>query len=258
MTKQLLVEIKDEIAFLTLNRPDKLNAFSPELVQALIDELKAAEQNDDVKAIVLIGSGRAFCAGGDISTMDSRRDPGTITKSMKFSSSLTQTILSLDKYVIAAVHGYAAGAGFSLALACDFIVADEEAQFISSFNNIGLIPDLGLVKLLAERVPAPRAKEWISSSKRVTATEGKEAGIVSRVVTGDLQEEVIKFASFIVDGPPLANKYVKYLINHASEFSHHTSIMQENMIQSLMFQTADAKEGVAAFREKRKPDFKGE
>lgn len=257
MTDILKVEKKNQIAYMTLNRPDKLNAFSPDLISALLSALKEAETDEEVKAIILTGAGRAFCSGGDVSTMGSRSDVGAITASMKVTSSLTKTILELDKYVISAVHGYAAGAGFSLALASDFIVADEQASFISSFNNIGLIPDLGLIKLLAERVPSPIAKEWISSAKVVSAEEAYRERVVSRIATNDLLEEATEFAQFIVNGPPLANKFVKYMVNNANEFSHDASIMQENIIQSLMFQTEDAKEGVQAFMEKRSPNFKG-
>lgn len=257
MTEVLKREKKNGILYLTLNRPEKLNALSKELTSGLINALKEAETDDEVKAIILSGEGRAFCAGGDVSTMGSRSDPSTIIASMKVTSSITKTILQLDKYVISAVQGYAAGAGFSLALASDFIVADQHASFVSSFKNIGLVPDLGLIKLLSERVPTPIAKEWISSAKVVSAEEAYAERVINRIATKDLLEEATEFAQFIVDGPPLANKFVKYMLNNASEFSHETSMMQENIIQSLMFQTADMKEGVQAFMEKRPPHFKG-
>ncbi|MFC5587727.1 enoyl-CoA hydratase/isomerase family protein [Sporosarcina soli] len=257
MTNVLQKEKKNQVLYLTLNRPEKLNALSADLTSSLINALKEAETDDDVKVIILTGAGRAFCAGGDVSTMGARRDPAAITASMKVISSITKTILQLDKYVISAVHGYAAGAGFSLALASDFIIADRHASFVSSFKNIGLVPDLGLIKLLAERVPIPIAKEWISSAKVVSAEEAYAERVINRIAAKDLLEEATEFAQFIIDGPPLSNKFVKYMLNNASDFSHETSIMQENIIQALMFQTEDAKEGVRAFTEKRLPDFKG-
>ncbi|MEK4425782.1 enoyl-CoA hydratase/isomerase family protein [Solibacillus sp. FSL K6-1523] len=253
----LLKEKKNQILYLTLNRPEKLNAFSMELTSSLITALKEAEADDDVKVIILTGAGKSFCAGGDVSSMGSRRDPATAIASMQNTSKVTKTILQLDKYVISAVHGYAAGAGFSLALASDFIIADQHARFVSSFKNIGLVPDLGLIKLLSERVSLPIAKEWISSAKIVSAEEAYAERVINRIATKDLLEVATEFAQFIVDGPPLANKFVKYMLNNASDFSHEASIMQENIIQTLMFQTEDAKEGVRAFAEKRSPDFKG-
>lgn len=257
MMDVLLKEKKNQILYLTLNRPEKLNAFSMELTSSLITALKEAEADDDVKVIILTGAGKSFCAGGDVSSMGSRRDPATAIASMQNTSKVTKTILQLDKYVISAVHGYAAGAGFSLALASDFIIADQHARFVSSFKNIGLVPDLGLIKLLSERVSLPIAKEWISSAKIVSAEEAYAERVINRIATKDLLEVATEFAQFIVDGPPLANKFVKYMLNNASDFSHEASIMQENIIQTLMFQTEDAKEGVRAFAEKRSPDFKG-
>lgn len=253
----LLKEKKNQILYLTLNRPEKLNAFSTELTSSLITALKEAETDDDVKVIILTGAGKSFCAGGDVSSMGSRKDPAAAIASMQNTSKITKTILQLDKYVISAVHGYAAGAGFSLALASDFIIADQHARFVSSFKNIGLVPDLGLIKLLSERVSMPIAKEWISSAKKVSAEEAYAERVINRIATKDLLEEATEFAQFIVDGPPLANKFVKYMLNNASDFSHEASIMQENIIQTLMFQTEDVKEGVRAFAEKRSPEFKG-
>ncbi|WP_068673258.1 enoyl-CoA hydratase/isomerase family protein [Oceanobacillus sp. Castelsardo] len=258
MTEVLKVCKKNNIAYLTMNRPEKRNSLSGDLVSALLSALKDAEKDDEVKAIILSGEGKAFCSGGDISSMNPDSSPKEVMDSMKKSSSLTKAILHLDKFVITAVHGFAAGAGFSLALASDFIIADKNALFISSFRNIGLSPDLGLIKLLADNVPTQTAKEWVASGRRITAEEVFEKGIVNRLSTSrNLLEDATEFAQFIVKGPPVSNRFVKYLLNHASEFSHETSIMQENMIQTLMFQTEDSKEGIQAFLEKRSPDFTG-
>lgn len=257
MSNVLNIRKEGQIAYLTMNRPEKRNALSSSLVTALINALREAEMDDEVKAIILSGVGKSFCSGGDIDTMSSFNAPASIVSSMKKSTELTKTIMQLDKYVISAVHGYAAGAGFSLALASDFVIAEKNALFVSSFKNIGLIPDLGLIKLLAERVPLPIAKEWISSAKPISAEEAYSRGIVNRLADDNLLKAATEFAHFIVDGPPVANRFVKYLMNHASEFSHESSIMQENIIQSLLFQTEDTKEGVQAFLEKRRPNFTG-
>ncbi|RLL46842.1 enoyl-CoA hydratase/isomerase family protein [Oceanobacillus piezotolerans] len=258
MTEVLKVRKEGQIAYLTMNRPNKLNSLSGDLVSALISALKEAERDDEIKGIILSGEGKAFCSGGDIDSMTSGVSPKQMMDSMKETSALTKTILDLDKFVISAVHGFAAGAGFSLALASDFVIADKNTQFISSFRNIGLTPDLGLIKLLSDNVSSQVAKEWISSGRRITADEVYSKGIANRLSESDnLLADATEFAQFIVEGPPTSNRFVKYLVNHASEFTHESSIMQENIIQSLMFQTEDSKEGIQAFLEKRSPNFTG-
>lgn len=257
MSDVLKVQKENGIAHLTMNRPDKLNALSKDLVTSLINALKEAEKDEEIRAIILSGEGRSFCSGGDIGNMGGARGVAPLFSSIKETSALTKTIVDLDKYVVSAVHGYAAGAGFSLALASDFIVADKNATFVSSFKNIGLVPDLGLVKLLTERVPLPIAKEWISSAKNVSANEAYSRGVINRIAETNVIEEATEFVQFIVEGPSVSNQFVKYLTNHANEFSFDTSMMQETMIQSLMFQTKDTKEGVTAFMEKRPPKFTG-
>jgi 2-(1,2-epoxy-1,2-dihydrophenyl)acetyl-CoA isomerase len=249
--------VKNHIGHLQLNRPDKLNALSKELVEEAIEKLNRMAQNDEVKVIILSGAGKAFCAGGDIQSMSQISNAYDVVKWIDFISGLTQKIVDLDKYVIAAVNGYAAGAGFSIALAADFIVADEQAKFALSFTNIGLIPDLGLIKLLSERVTPPIAKEWISSGKVISAQEAFQNGIINRISTGTVIEAAEEFAEFILNGPPISNKYVKYLVNHVGELHQETAFKQENMIQAMLLQTQDHKEGVAAFLEKRVPKFVG-
>ncbi|MFC4024044.1 enoyl-CoA hydratase/isomerase family protein [Oceanobacillus longus] len=258
MTEVLKVDKKGKIAYLAMNRPDKLNSLSGDLVSSLISALKDADRDDDIKTVILSGEGKAFCAGGDIDSMSPGAGPKEMMDSMQETAALTKTILDMNKFVVTAVHGFAAGAGFSLALASDFVVADKNTKFISSFRNIGLTPDLGLIKLLSDNVPAQVAKEWIASGKRITADEMLEKGIVNKVSEGgNVVDNATEFAQFIVEGPPTSNRFVKYLVNHASEFTHDSSIMQENMAQSLMFQTEDAKEGIQAFVEKRSPNFTG-
>lgn len=252
------VEVKDSIGHIKLNRPDKLNALSKELVDEVIQSLDALSKDEQVKVIILSGEGKAFCAGGDIASMKRLTDAYEVTKWIDFVSGLSQKMINMDKYIIVAVHGYAAGAGFSIALAADFIVADEHAKFALSFSNIGLIPDLGLIKLLSERISPPIAKEWISSGKVISAQEALSYGIINRISEGGwVVEEAVRFAKFIVKGPYISNKYVKYLVNHGGELHKETAFMQENMIQAMLLQTQDHKEGVAAFFEKRAPQFTG-
>lgn len=254
------VNIKKELQFcyIGMNQPEKRNALSPDVITGVEEALKEAEQDDDVRAVILYGEGKAFCAGGDIDTMGNNGSPADSIQYMESASSLTKSLVNLDKFVISAVHGFAAGAGFSLALASDFVVADEQTKFISSFRNIGLVPDLGLIKLLSERVSLPIAKEWIVSGQPINADTVYSHGLINRLTEEKkVVSEAADFAKFIVEGPPFSNKFVKYLFNHADEFSLDASIMQENIMQSLMFHTQDASEGLNAFSEKRSPNFKG-
>lgn len=255
MSKYVNVQKENQIAFITMNRPEKLNALSRELVTDVIEALKDAEADQEINVIILSGAGKSFCAGGDIGTFQQAKTASEMLAYMKGATLLQQTIRELDKYVISAVHGYAAGAGFSLALASDFIVADKQASFAISFKNIGLIPDLGLVKALTENVPKSLAKQWISSGAVISAGELHARGIVNHIAEEDVVKEAAAFAKFIVDGPLLANKFVKYLVNNASELTTKTNEMQENVMQTLLFHTGDHWEGVQAFFEKRAPKF---
>lgn len=257
MAKLVEIETQASIGYLKLNRPDKLNALSRELVQEVMQALDELSANQEIKVIVLSGEGKAFSAGGDISSMRELSDAHEVAEWIEYISGLSQKIISLDKYVIAAVHGYAAGAGFSIALAADFIVADENAKFALSFSNIGLIPDLGLIKLLTERVSPPLAKEWISSARTLSAEEAHSHGLINKISTESVVEAAAEFAGFIVNGPPISNKYVKYLVNHVGELHKETAFMQENMIQGMLLQTQDHQEGIAAFFDKRSPQFNG-
>ncbi|WP_088006048.1 enoyl-CoA hydratase/isomerase family protein [Indiicoccus explosivorum] len=257
MESLAVTEINEGIGYLRLNRPEKLNALSKEMVASVLSALDHLESDETVKVILLSGEGKAFCAGGDIASMQQLESAAETANWINYVSGLSRKLIEMDKYVVAAVHGYAAGAGFSLALAADFIVAGRDAKFALSFSNIGLIPDLGLIKQLAERVSKPIAKEWISSGKVIPAETAFKHGIINRIVSDNVTAEAAEFAKFVVEGPALSNKYVKYLINHVNELHHETAFMQENMIQALLLQTKDHREGVAAFLEKRKPEFTG-
>lgn len=250
-------KVNGKIGYIILNRPEKLNALSRELVEEVCQYLDYYNNNPEVNAIILAGNGKAFCAGGDIDSMKEIKNSSEAAKWVEYVSGLSKKLMDIDKYVIAAVHGYAAGAGFSIALAADFIVADNDAKFALSFTNIGLIPDLGLIKTLCDRISPPLAKEWISSGKVVTAVEAESLGLINRIADKNVLKEAETFADFIIHGPGAANKYIKYLVNNVPSLHKDTAFMQENIIQAILLQTEDHKEGISAFFEKRNAIFKG-
>lgn len=257
MTDAIKYVKKDSIAFISMNRPEKRNALSIEMANQLVEALKDAESDPVVKAAIISGEGKIFSAGGDLEVLHTLDNSAKIMEYMKQALEIIQTIRGLDKYVISAVHGFAAGAGFSIAVAADFVVAKKDAAFVCSFTNVGIIPDLGLLKKLTDNVPSAVAKEWISSGRPVSAEEAYQRGIVNQLTEGDVLEAAADYAGFIVNGPPLANKFVKHMVNHADEWSSSTNDLQETVIQTLLLQSEDNKEGIQAFFEKRKPEFKG-
>ncbi|WP_047985586.1 enoyl-CoA hydratase/isomerase family protein [Ornithinibacillus californiensis] len=250
--------LENNIGFIAMNRPEKRNALSVELAQALVGKIRAMDLDDQVKAIVLYGEGKAYSAGGDIETINSFTNPGEVMEYMKLATEVTDVIRKTKKYVISAIHGFAAGAGISLALVSDFIVMERDAKFSAGFTNIGLVPDLGLIKLLVERVSPSIAKEWLSSGQPIAAEELYSRGVVNLVSDGNLLREAAAFAEKVSYGSPITNQFVKYLVNQAQEMSTETYLMQEQIIQAMLAQTSDHKEAINSFINKKPPTFRGE
>ncbi|MFJ7308905.1 enoyl-CoA hydratase/isomerase family protein [Peribacillus frigoritolerans] len=257
MSNNVKVLVENQLAHILLNRPDKLNALSSDLIKELTENLTALEKDPEVKIILLSGEGKSFCTGGDLDQMSNDGGIMDTFKIMEQAIPLTNALINLEKIVVSAVHGYAAGAGFSIALACDFVIADRSAKFASSFTNVGLIPDLGLIKLLSQRLPLPIAKEWIITGKAITSEEALAKGMVNKISENNLIEEAKDFCRTVSKGSPMSNKYAKYLLNHASHMDWETALMHEKMIQTILLSTMDHKEGIQAFLEKRVPNFQG-
>ncbi|MCY3814312.1 MAG: enoyl-CoA hydratase [Gammaproteobacteria bacterium] len=267
-TEQLLAAIDDGVATITLNRPHKRNALSDELTPALRETLLRFDENPEVRVVVLTGAGTAFCAGGDVSGMGSSpRPPGAVKRTFqdgvrelqRKQETLTLRLFDLSKPTIAALPGPAAGAGFSIALACDLRLAAESAFVTTAFANIGLSGDYGASWLLPQLVGIAKAKELFFTSRRVGAAEGLALGIFNEVVDDErLAERTTELAQTIANGPPVALRYMKENLNRAVGADLRTCLALEADRMSRSAQTQDHREAVAAFLGKRAPVFKGQ
>jgi 2-(1,2-epoxy-1,2-dihydrophenyl)acetyl-CoA isomerase len=241
---------------ITLNRPDVLNAFNTPMHRGLAGALKDA-RDGGVRAVVLTGAGRGFCVGQDLTEF--REAPGDIGSRLRDNYHPNiRAIRSLEKPVIAAVNGAAAGAGMSLACACDLRLAADSASFVPAFINIGLIPDSGGSYFVTRLLGPARAFEWLATGKKLTAAEAHAWGLVSEVVEADrLAARAAELAAQLADMPTRGIGMTKRLLDHAVEASLEEQLEREAQLQSAATQTEDFKEGVAAFLEKRPPKFRG-
>jgi 2-(1,2-epoxy-1,2-dihydrophenyl)acetyl-CoA isomerase len=241
---------------ITLNRPDVLNAFNADLHRALGAALKDARA-EDVRAVVITGAGRGFCVGQDLTEF--REAAGDIAGRLRGSYHPNiLAIRALEKPVIAAVNGPAAGAGLSLACACDVRLASDEATFVPAFINIGLVPDSGSTYLVRRLLGTARAFEWMSSGRRLTAAEAHAWGLVSEVVEADrLQARAAELAGELAALPTRGIALTKRLFDHAEHTTLEEQLELEAQLQAAATRTHDFAEGVAAFLEKREPRFEG-
>jgi 2-(1,2-epoxy-1,2-dihydrophenyl)acetyl-CoA isomerase len=241
---------------ITLNRPDVLNAFNAEMHRALAGALKEA-RSPDVRAVVLTGAGRGFCVGQDLTEF--REAPGDIGERLRgnYHPNIL-AIRALEKPVIAAVNGAAAGAGLSLACACDLRIAADSATFVPAFINIGLVPDSGGTFFVRRLLGYARAFEWLASGRRLSAAEAHAWGLVSEVVEEvALAARVAELAAEMAAMPTCAIGMTKRLLDHAETATLEQQLEREAQLQSAATQSEDFREGVAAFLEKRPPRFAG-
>lgn len=245
------------VATVLLNRADKLNAMSAEMYHDLAHHFTEFNFDDEVRAVIVIGAGRAFCSGGDVGTMGSR-DVLSGRKRSKGHHQMPIALHNLEKPVIAAVRGPAAGIGFSLALACDLIIASETAYFLAAFKNVGIPPDGGAVFFLTQHLGIARAKEIAYTARRVPAQEAKEMGFVMKVVPDDkLEAETQAFARDLADSATYALRLAKKMFQSMYVPTLDALLELEAMALGQARTTHDHEEGVAAFKEKRAPRFKG-
>ena len=262
---ELLVDVVDGVAQLTLNRPQARNALSAGLRDDLVRVVRECRADDEVRAVLLTGAGGAFCAGMDLSASSAARagEPGFDQRSMAQAlrsgvHALITDLWEMDKPTIAAVDGAAVGPGAHLALACDFVLVHERSRFLWSFSKIGLVVDGGGAFLLPRLVGLPKAKELILLSEGVTGAEAVTAGLAYRCVEAEaLLREATAVATRLAAGPTRALGLSKRLLNRSFESTLAESLEAEAAAQSLATGTADLVEGMAAFREKRDPKFTG-
>jgi 2-(1,2-epoxy-1,2-dihydrophenyl)acetyl-CoA isomerase len=253
----LLVEKLGPVLSLTLNRPESLNAFSPEMILDLKSSILEAQNDPDTQVILLSGAGRSFSAGGDVKTMG-QAGPVQVYEHIGRLNELILTMRASEKPIIAAVHGFAAGAGVNLALACDLIVAAEDSKFALSFSQVGLVSDGGGSYLLSRLVGPHLAKQFFFSAEPIPAERLYQLGVINYLYPLEkLQEETTLLAMKLARGPGKAFGMQKKLIDHSFTATLEEILEQERITQTLMVQTEDHQEGIAAFKEKRKPEFKG-
>ena len=257
--KCLLHEIKDGIATLTLNRPERLNALGDTLRDDLLDAVTRASADPDVRVIVLTGAGKGFCSGGDVKAMHERGAERPVAE--KIAPQRDRTVLALrdaPQPVIAAVNGAAAGAGMNLALACDLRIASTAARFSQAFVKRGLHPDWGGTYFLPRAVGMARAAELIFTGDVIDAEEALRIGLVSRVVAPEaLMPAVGELAAKIAAGPPVAIRLAKRALYHNADCDLRQALEFETFAQNVCYETEDAREGIRAFVDKRPPAFRG-
>ena len=257
MYENIGYDVTDNVARITLNRPQALNALSGAMKRDLADAIRRAGVDPEVRAVLLTGAGRGFCAGGDIKEMDPDSDPvATKRKLDHILSTVLVPLATLKKPTIAAVNGFAVGAGFNLALACDMIVASDTAVFSQIFVRVGLVPDCGGLYFLTRVLGLNRAKELCFTGRDVTAGEAAQLGFVNRVVPeAELMEAAHGFAAQIARGPAVAMALTKTALNLSSTASLAEMVELEALAQAVAANTDEHREGLAAFAGRRKPDF---
>lgn len=255
----ILFEINDGVATLTLNRPDVFNAFNEQQSFDVIDALKKTAKDKSIRVLVITGAGKAFCSGQDLKSIAGAEKRSLSESLHKRYNPMIRAIKNLPLPVICRLNGVAAGAGCSLALACDMIVASESASLIEVFVNVGLVLDSGSSYFLPRLVGSARAFEMSTMGTKVNAQQAFDWGMVNRVCKPeDLDEEVKKLTDYYSKAPTKAIALMKKMLNKSFHSDLDTMLEYETYCQEIAGRSNDNKEGVKAFNEKRKPEFKGE
>lgn len=253
--KNLKVEVRDRIAFITMNRQKAMNALNNDTLIELLSTIKWLEGEESIMGVIITGEGKAFVAGADISQMkDYKGEEGR--KYANFAQKIFDRLESLEKPVIAAINGYALGGGCELSLSCDLRIASEKAVFGQPEVNLGVIPCFGGTQRLSRLIGSGRAKDLIYSGRFIDAEEAFRFGLVNKVVAGEkLMEEAYNMMKIIVEKAPIAVRYAKVAINSGIDLDLKNALELEKDLAALTFSTEDKTEGMYAFLEKRKANF---
>jgi 2-(1,2-epoxy-1,2-dihydrophenyl)acetyl-CoA isomerase len=255
----ILFEIKNSIAFITLNRPEKFNAFNREMAFTFQEKLDECEKNISVRCVYITGAGKAFSAGQDLSEVVNPNAPGMGTMVSEQYNPIVKKIRYLNKPVIAAVNGVAAGAGANIALCCDVVVASESASFIQAFSKIGLIPDSGGTYFLPRLIGLQKSSALMMLGDKISAKEAERIGMIYKYFLDEIFfYESENIASTLAQLPTKALAYTKQALNKSFEQNLEQQLETEDSLQRKAAATNDFKEGVSAFMEKRKANFKGD
>jgi 2-(1,2-epoxy-1,2-dihydrophenyl)acetyl-CoA isomerase len=254
----IIFEKNKSIGIITLNRPEAFNSFVREMAMELQSKLEDCKNNDEIRCIVLTGHGKAFCAGQDLKEAIDPSGPEIEEIVNKHYNPIIMKIREIEKPVLAAVNGVAAGAGANLALACDLVVATKSASFIQAFSKIGLIPDSGGTFFLPRLIGLPKATALMMTGEKVMAMDAEKMGMIYKVYDDhEFKDEVMKLAEYLSSMPTRGLGLTKKLLNKSLNSNLHSQLEFEGKMQVLASKTDDHKEGVQAFLEKRKPNFSG-
>jgi 2-(1,2-epoxy-1,2-dihydrophenyl)acetyl-CoA isomerase len=252
------IENRGAVAILSLNRPEVFHSFNREMSHALLEALSIAEEDNEIRAIIITGSGKAFSAGQDLTEATAVDGPTIENILNEHYNPLVRSIRSIDKPIIAAVNGIAAGAGANLALCCDIILASNQSSFIQAFSKIGLIPDTGGTFFLPRMIGFHRAMAYMMTAEKMSAQEAKDCGLVFKIFDDQsFLEDCIGFATNLANMPTRALALTKKALNISLSNTMDQQLGVELLLQIEASQTHDFKEGIEAFLQKRKPNFIG-
>jgi enoyl-CoA hydratase/carnithine racemase len=257
---ELLYDVKDRVATLTLNRPDTMTAFTGPMIERWAWALTEAQRDADVNVVVVTGAGKAFCAGGDVARMGQGEPTPLDHKNMLWEHihRVPKALEQMDKPVIAMVNGVAVGAGMGMAVMCDVRIASDAARFSTGYVRVGLVPGDGDTYFLPRLVGTARALELLWTADFIEAAEAERLGIVNRVVPADrLAEETYALARKIAEGPQIPIRMIKRLVYQSLRLDLRTHLDLVSSHMAVVRETEDHKEGVQAFKDKRPPKFKG-
>lgn len=263
VTADVRLDVTDGVATVTLDRPEKMNALSEGIVSGIESAIEDVDGREDVRCVVLEGTGDAFCAGGDIGGMDDREDGdrgGHVRAQgvVDAATSVVQTVHECDRPTVAKVDGYCVGAGMGVALCCDIVLASTDASFGLAFRNVGLSLDYGTSYFVTQAVGPYRAKELAITGEMVSGTEAEEMGLVNHAFApGEFDLQAEAFIETVATGPTVALQYSLRNIDRAARRTVREAIEAEGQAQSFATQTRDHAEGVTAFGEDREPEFEG-